>query len=248
MARRWRLSVLDAIERLSNRSQGNVVTRQQLIQNELPTIIKETQSEGKTPEYTLSYELQQLRDSGLLDFLDPGRYRLTRLVVDAETFGGTQDELDSAINEGRLRIGRIEADTALALQRRRIGQQRLRLLALENYEGTCALCDIQDEDMLVTSRIAPWAESEDGRGDLANVIILCRPHDSLFERGYWSLDEKLRVLRHTGQESPWVVRSLLREGISFRRPHCHPPANEYVTIHRIRFGFEAQARVPQEPA
>lgn len=235
--RLWRDSVLDAMERLAHGSPLGVVSRQQLIERELTTIVSETQSTGGTPAQTLSFELQQLRDAGLLQFVGGGQYRLSKQIVDAETFEGTQDELDSAIIDGSLRIGRIETGTALALKRRRIGQQRLRHAALKNYEGMCALCDMQDEAILVASHIVPWADSEDGRGDLTNVIILCRPHDSLFEFGHWSLDDEHGVLRHNQKDSPWVIQMLLPESIDFRLPRSHAPACGYLKVHRIRFGF-----------
>ena len=70
----WNDSVLDALKRLSN--PDGIVTRQALIERELPTIIEETNSSGKTPEQTLSYVLQQPRNKGLVEFLGHGRYRL----------------------------------------------------------------------------------------------------------------------------------------------------------------------------
>jgi len=229
--------VLDAIQRLSKGSKPAVVTRKELIAQELPTIVMETQSAGGTPHQTLSRELQQLRDEGLVEFFGRGRYRLTKPIVNLETFVGTQRELDSAIKEGRLRIGKIETGTELALQRRRRGQERLRILALDNYRKKCAVCDFEDAAILWTSHIVPWAESEDGRGDLTNVLILCRPHDSLFEFGYWSLDDELTVLRHPQKVKPWVVQALLPDTISFCRPRSYAPACGYLRFHRTRHGF-----------
>lgn len=243
MRRRWRDSVLDALQRLSGGNFGDV-TRQQLIARELPTIVAETDSTGDTPEQTLSNELQRLRDSECLEFLGDGRYRLAKPVVDVETFDGPQDELDSAIKEGRVRIGKIETSTDkietstdLALQRRRRGQQRLRKLALENYGGRCALCDLEDEQIIWTSHIVHWAESEDGRGDLTNVVILCKLHDSLFEFGFWSLDDELRVLRNPQKMKSWVVQAILPDAIVFRKPRSHAPASDYLRVHRARHGF-----------
>jgi DNA-binding transcriptional ArsR family regulator len=235
--RLWRDSVLDAIQRLSSHGKPAAVTRAQLIAQELPTIVTETQSAGGTPHQTLSRELQQLRDEGMVEFLGRGRYRLTKPIVNVETFVGTQNELDSAIKEGRLRIGKIETGTDLALQRRRRGQERLRKLALDNYGRRCAVCDLEDQAILWTSHIIPWAESEDGRGKLTNVLILCRPHDSLFEFGYWSLDDELAILKHPEKGKSWVVQALLPNTISFCRPRYHAPACEYLRFHRNRHGF-----------
>jgi hypothetical protein len=208
-----------------------------LIREELPRIVAETQSTGRTPDYTLSKELQQLREAGIIEFLSRGRYRLLKSVVEAETFDGNNQELDAAIVEGRFRIGRIEAVNELTVQKRRRGQQRLRRLALGRYAAQCALCDMKEKPLLVASHIVPWAESEDGRGDLCNVIILCRPHDSLFEFGYWSLSDDFVVLRRRHKRNPWVIDALLPDSIAFRAPLAHSPSNDYLRIHRERHEF-----------
>ena len=51
-------------------------TRQELIDAELNRIVAETGSDGITPERTLSRELQQLRDAGIVEFVDDrGTYK-----------------------------------------------------------------------------------------------------------------------------------------------------------------------------
>lgn len=234
MKRPWRASVLDAVQRLAATHASSIVTRQQLIRDELPTIIAETQTKGLTPHFTLSYELQQLRDTGFVEFLGHGRYRLLKTVVDAETFVGNDIELDAAIHERRLRIGRVEVSNELALYKRRKGQQRLRRLALDTYGGQCALCDLKEEAFLVTSHIVPWSESEDARGDLCNVVILCKPHDSLFEFAHWSLDKDLTIVQTVQRPRPWVIQALLPQTIVFRSPESHLPSEDYLQVHRHR--------------
>ena len=65
----WRDSVKEAITRVIRRAGTPIFTRAELIKQELNTIIKETASQGKTPEDTLSRVLQELRDAGEIDFL-----------------------------------------------------------------------------------------------------------------------------------------------------------------------------------
>jgi hypothetical protein len=53
--------------------------RQELVDAKLDWIVSETESEGRPPHQTLSRELQQLRDEGVLEFVDDhGAYRLVR--------------------------------------------------------------------------------------------------------------------------------------------------------------------------
>ncbi len=77
--RDWSEVVEDAVRRHVGSTGDPVFTRQALIDAELDRIISETGSEGVTPERTLSRELQQLRDAGVLAFVDDrGTYRLVK--------------------------------------------------------------------------------------------------------------------------------------------------------------------------
>ena len=76
LARNWRDSVLDAMRRRAAADAEAVVHRDELIRHELAQIVAETQSHGATPEQTLSFVLQELRDEGVIEFIDRGKYRL----------------------------------------------------------------------------------------------------------------------------------------------------------------------------
>jgi hypothetical protein len=157
--------------------------------------------------------------------------------VDIETFEGTVKDVDSLIQEQRLRIGRIDTGDELAVSRRRQGQQQLRELTLLNYSSTCAFCDVNDPSLLVTSHIVGWAEDPETRGLLPNIICLCRFHDVLFEKGYLSLADDLAVLKRSGQTSR-TIAILLDNTVRFRKPSEHPPKPEFLRRHRLRCRFE----------
>jgi putative restriction endonuclease len=75
--RDWSEVVEEAVRRHVDSTADSVFTRQELVDAELNRIISETGSEGETPHQTLSRELQQLRDAGVLEFVDDrGTYRL----------------------------------------------------------------------------------------------------------------------------------------------------------------------------
>lgn len=73
--RDWSKAVELAVARLVARKGSPDFTRQELIEQELGRIVRETGSQGATPEMTLSRELQQLRDRGVVTFTTPGHYR-----------------------------------------------------------------------------------------------------------------------------------------------------------------------------
>ena len=70
----WYDAVKAALERQSKKY--SIITNKNLIKEELPQIIKDTNTKGKTPDKTLSYYLQSIRDNGELRFLDRGKYEL----------------------------------------------------------------------------------------------------------------------------------------------------------------------------
>jgi putative restriction endonuclease len=79
--RTWRESVAAALMRQAGKQHTGIVTRQQLIEGELPRIVRETGSRGATPEQTLSRVLQDLRDDKQIEFKGPGEYRLLSTLV-----------------------------------------------------------------------------------------------------------------------------------------------------------------------
>lgn len=75
--RDWSEVVEEAVRRHVDSTGDPVFSRQELRDAELDRIISETGSAGETPHQTLSRELQQLRDGGVLEFVDDrGTYRL----------------------------------------------------------------------------------------------------------------------------------------------------------------------------
>ena len=77
--RDWSEVVEEAVRRQAAKSSDGTLSRQELIEAELDTIVSETGSQGATPNMTLSRELQQLRDAGVIEFVDDqGNYRLVK--------------------------------------------------------------------------------------------------------------------------------------------------------------------------
>jgi hypothetical protein len=234
----WRDAVLASLRSYSARHQSRVVERQQFIAEELGDIAAATGSSGATPSQTLSRILQELRDAGLLEFLERGHYLLLDAPIDIEAEDLTDEAVDVALKANKLKLGNVETADQTMTARRRRGQDRLRRLVLSSYGVQCAVCDVTDLNLLIASHIVGWAEAPEHRGDLTNVICLCRIHDCLFERGYWSLDDGLRVLRQVPTTSA-MLQLILEHTTSFRVPPAFGPASGFLQMHRIRSGFAA---------
>lgn len=75
--RDWSEVVEEAVRRHVQNTGSAVFSRQDIFDAELNRIVGETESGGATPHKTLDRELQQLRDVGVLEFVDDrGTYRL----------------------------------------------------------------------------------------------------------------------------------------------------------------------------
>jgi len=165
------------------------------------------------------------------------KIRISADVIDIEIFEGTDEEIDSLVKANRLRFGCVDTGDELAVTRRRRGQDRLRELTLTNYSSTCALCDVNDVSLLVTSHIVGWAEDAECRGFLSNIICLCKFHDALFEKGYLSLSDDLTILKKYHKANQFIV-VLLDNTKQFRKPIEHFPIPDFLRRHRLRFGFK----------
>ena len=76
----WIDSVRGAILRSSLRHNSSIVTRHDLIKEELARIESETQTAGQTPAQTLSRILQDLREVGFIRFIGRGEYEVLDYV------------------------------------------------------------------------------------------------------------------------------------------------------------------------
>ena len=75
--RQWFCVTLEAIHKHTERHQSREFTRRVFYREELERIREKTGTRGKTPERTLDRTIQDLRDAGLVDFVDyKGTYRL----------------------------------------------------------------------------------------------------------------------------------------------------------------------------
>ena len=163
MSGKWTKAVWEAVQR---RALDGLVTRTDLINFELDQIVKDVGSVGQTPHQTLSRELQQLRDAGVLIFDGKGNYRIAS--------GLLGQSVDQAI-----------ATEAWRYQKTRLGQNSFREKILKYWHGKCPLTGISETELLRASHIIPWnrCEAEEDRLDPDNGILLSPLWDAAFDRG-----------------------------------------------------------------
>ena len=86
----WTEAVISAVRRHVRQAGSTIFSRQALIDGQMDAILAATGSTGATPWQTLSRELQELRDQGLLEFLGVGVYRYAGLPVADTPLGTTK--------------------------------------------------------------------------------------------------------------------------------------------------------------
>lgn len=72
---RWKEIVRDELASFQEKTGQSIITRQELLDRSLPRLKREFPN-ANTPGQTVSRELQELRDLGEVEFLDPGEYRI----------------------------------------------------------------------------------------------------------------------------------------------------------------------------
>jgi hypothetical protein len=122
----------------------------------------------------------------------------------------------------------------------RLKQSKFRRLVLENFEGTCSISNIKEENLLVASHIIPWADKKEVRLDPANGICLSVMYDKLFDKGYFTLSDELQiqVINDTSKLSS-PLKEILKEinGRKIANP-IQPIKTEYLKYHRENIFIE----------
>jgi putative restriction endonuclease len=80
----WTDAVTGAIRRHVVKTGSPVFTRRALIAGEIGAIAAETRTRGSTPAQTMGRVLQELREAGLIEFVEPGVYRWLGDMPEAE--------------------------------------------------------------------------------------------------------------------------------------------------------------------
>lgn len=146
----------------------------------------------------------------------------------AETPRMQDESVDYAILN---QAGINNIDKIAATKSRGIAQRLFRGNLLRLWQGACAVTQVQEPRVLISSHIKPWAASDlTEKVDHYNGLLLVPNLDSLFNEGLISFNAKGRVLispdwRHDDQRRMHVTRDL-----ELRSVHCETLT--YLEYHR----------------
>jgi hypothetical protein len=181
-----------------------------------------------------------------------GRLRWVAYIVHHLLKVGIAPPIDVGAYFGNVAVlmnpGNVEPVSAAdandyAIENRRIEieqrqkQSLFRKRVMQNFEGRCCLTGIDEEELLVAGHIIPWAKRIETRLDPSNGLLLYCPYDRLFDKGFMSFDDRLRVVT-----APWTdqcsaaLQKILTQlaGKQARPPVKWPIKPEYLAYHRAQ--------------
>lgn len=181
---RWRDLVRAEIRKITSEAGTDLFSRQALIKRGLSRFQKEFPS-AKTPEQTLSRELQALRETGEIEFSSRGLYRV--LLRSATEIRELEDD------PGRPIILAGERKVALRQVASRPFQLRLRAQVLPNFGLACAICRLAPEWFLEAAHLRPVTDFIDLAGDPGAALALCRNHHVAMDEGAITIERDLQI-------------------------------------------------------
>ena len=119
----------------------------------------------------------------------------------------------------------------------RLGQSKFRKGVLKNFGNKCALTGISEQTLLTASHIVPWAHNKDYRGDISNGICLYIEIDALFDKGFISFTDDLKVIVVSDKSklSEELKNKLeLLEGKQLKPTKVKELNKEYLEYHRAK--------------
>ena len=183
----WREATIEALTRLSLRHRRNDFSRQQIINEELPRIVHDAASTGRTPDQTLSRVLQDLRNEGFLEFTGHGRY-----ILLASSFEPVASDIPPQYQipeRTPATIHRVIRDVGLVGELKR------------SYSYRCQICETRLElrsgFYCEAHHLKPLGAPHHGPDIKANILILCPNHHVLFDYGALKIKgNSLKVKKH----------------------------------------------------
>jgi hypothetical protein len=142
---------------------------------------------------------------------------------------------------GRTVLANSPTGTALRELQSRIGHQRFSGEVKRNFGHKCCFpgCSVEGNGFVVSGHIARWADNEALRGQTANGLCFCLMHDKAFEKGFFTLDERYRVVIVNSDFSRrvWLEEMLVSGAGSEIKPRQIDPSVVALREHWRRIGY-----------
>jgi len=159
-------------------------------------------------------------------YIDLSVYYGNPLILNHEKISNR--ELESIENEYAIENKRAEIMV-------RVKQSVFRKKVLDNFSGKCCLTTIKEPELLLASHIVPWSDKVESRLDPSNGLCLFASFDKLFDQGFISFTNTLKVIitpKFSDCSIPLQSLLLTLKDKSALQPKKHAIKNEYLEYHR----------------
>jgi putative restriction endonuclease len=119
-----------------------------------------------------------------------------------------------------LRSGETEVVASVKVRR---GQNFFRQTILSAYGVRCAISGINVPQLLVASHIKPWCDFPEERLNPKNGLCLSSLHDSAFDAGLITIDEKFCVVLSTALKAHFPQKALEESFVQFEGKKIRDP-------------------------
>lgn len=124
---------------------------------------------------------------GYIEDMDDARQVLLVTFADGELPSPpTKEELEAAFN-----ITDDEAPETYSRRKNRPNQVRFAFEVFKRYGAGCAVCPVDVDGLIQAAHIV--SKSNQGTDDARNGLPLCANHHLAFDRGYWCIDQDLKL-------------------------------------------------------
>lgn len=117
-------------------------------------------------------------------------------------------------------------------------QKKLRDELLIEFNGKCALCEINEPNLLIASHILPYSKCEGDYSKAANVnntILLCVLHDALFESGGYITFVNGKIKISESLSSSMYDKYLISPNMHIDEKFLNREREEFLKIHNELF-------------
>ncbi|MBO6532970.1 MAG: HNH endonuclease [Muricauda sp.] len=126
----------------------------------------------------------------------------------------------------------------------RINQSKFRNGVLDNFFYSCCISGISEPSLLVASHIIPWSHKKESRLDPRNGLCLSPLYDKLFDKGYFTISNDLRIITISSHEN--ISKSLTQILNDINGKQISSPKKkikiEYIEYHRKNIFLEREIK------
>ncbi|NEY71104.1 HNH endonuclease [Bacillus mesophilus] len=135
-----------------------------------------------------------------------------------------REDIEESVEAGETEV--------VAMTKARLGQRKFKKILLQNKK-CCNICGLRDVRFLIASHIKAWSKSNNKeRLDPNNGLLLCPNHDSVFDKGYITFDEKGKILISERLDESTFSLLNIHEGIKIQ---LNKKEQDYMDWHRTYF-------------